>query len=74
MYPSFNSVDELKKRLTPALRIRGKELKKQGIIVTQEELWYYFVNNFWKNATNLSLYDMVNDILNEKIDIIKKSN
>ena len=41
-----------------------KELKKQNIIVTEDELWDYFSKNFWKKATNLSLSMMVDDILN----------
>lgn len=67
MDTSFSSVDELKKRLMPALRLRKKQLKKQDINMTEEMLWNYFVNNYWKKANNLSLYEMVNDILNEEV-------
>lgn len=64
---NFSSVDELKKRLMPAIRLRRKQLKKQNIIISEEELWKYFVNNYWKKANNLSLYEMVNDVLNEEV-------
>lgn len=64
---NFSSVDELKKRLMPAIRLRRKQLKKQNIIISEEELWDYFVNNYWKKANNLSLYEMVNDVLNEEV-------
>ena len=66
---SFASVAELKTRLTPALRLRRKQLKSQNIIIDEESLWTFFVNNYWKNAKNLSLYEMVNDILNEEVKI-----
>ena len=65
----FRSIEELKKRLMPALRVRRKELKKQNCLVTEDELWDYFSKNFWKKATNLSLSMMVDDILNEEINM-----
>lgn len=67
MNMSFTSVDELKKRLMPALRLRKKQLKKDNINMTEDMLWDYFVNNYWKKANNLSLHEMVNDILNEEV-------
>jgi len=63
----FSSVEELKKRVMPALRVRRKELKRQNYIITEDELWDYFSKNFWKRATNLSLSKMVDDILNQEI-------
>ena len=56
----FRSLDELKSRLMPALRLRKRELRKQNSTVTEEDIWIYF-------ASNLSLAKMVNDILNEEI-------
>ncbi|MBD9104871.1 hypothetical protein EGW03_00205 [bacterium] len=63
----FRSLDELKSRLMPALRLRKRELRKQNSTVTEEDIWIYFASNYWKNASNLSLAKMVNDILNEEI-------
>lgn len=63
----FRSVEELKKRLMPALRLRRKELKKSNYIITEDELWDYFSKNFWSRATNLSLSKMVDDVLNQEI-------
>lgn len=68
MEPNFNSIDELKQRLMPALRLRKRELKRLGIVTTEEKLWDYFSNNFWKKANNLSLSRMVDDVLNKEID------
>lgn len=58
----FSSIDELKKRLLPALKIRRKDLKNKGINISIEDLWTYFVG-IWKNRVNLTLNDLVNDIL-----------
>jgi len=63
----FSSVLELRKRLTPALRLRIKLLKKDNINMTEDMLWDYFVNKYWKVANNLSLYEMVDDILNKEV-------
>ena len=69
MEMEFHSVSELKCRLTPALKIRKKELKKQGINLEVDEIWDYCVNNYFKKAINLSLSKMVDYILNGDINI-----
>lgn len=65
----FNNLDELKKRVMPALRNRKRQLKRQNINMNEEEIWNYFVDNYWKNAINLSLAMMVDDILNGEVKI-----
>lgn len=69
MEMEFHSVSELKERLTPALKIRKKDLKNQNINLDIEEIWDYFVENYFKKAINLSLAKMVDYILNGEIDI-----
>lgn len=69
---SFSSVLELKQRLMPALKLRKREMKKQNIFITEEEIWDYFVNHFWKHSVQLSLAQMVDDVLNREIDIEKE--
>lgn len=68
----FSNLLELKQRLLPALRNRKRLLKKQNVIISEEELWIYFTNNYWKNAVNLSLFRMVDDILNKEVIIDKQ--
>lgn len=63
----FSTVEELRKRLTPALRNRMRSLKRRGTVITEDELWNYFVRNYWKNSMGLSLYQMVDDILNKEV-------
>ena len=63
----FNNIIELKARIMPALKIRVRELKKQNIYFTEESLFRYFVE-IWRNQYNLTLSDIVDDILNRKID------
>ena len=63
----FKSIEELKKRMMPALRIRVKELKEKNYSVTEDDLWEYFVG-IWQEHKNLTLYDLVDDVLNSKIE------
>ena len=63
----FRSIEELKHRLIPALRIRVRELKKEKYSVDEDSLWEYFVR-IWQEKKNLTLSDLVDDVLNAKID------
>lgn len=65
----FHSIEDLKQRVMPALRIRRRELKKQGIMVTEEDIWMYFAKSNWKKAYHLTLARVVDDILNRNIQI-----
>ena len=60
----FNSLEELKERLKPALDSKVGDLKTKGYLdITSSKIWDELSNNKWKDADNLSLNDMVNDIL-----------
>lgn len=65
----FYNIGELKNRLTPALRIRKKELKKQGIYLDEDKIWSYFSKTVWKKSRGLSLAQMLDDILNLEIKL-----
>lgn len=60
----FSSLDELYKRVKPALNSKVKDLKRIGIGYVQDaDIWNYLKNNLWCKKTNLTLGEMVNDIL-----------
>ena len=64
---TFRDINDLKERMMPVLRIRVDELNKNGILVDCDKLWEYFVR-IWCEETNLTLSDLVEDVLNRKID------
>lgn len=67
----FTSVKELYDRLRPALRTKKNEMIRCGYSYIQEEdIWNYLKEMKWKNASNLSLYEMVGDVLNIDNDTI----
>ena len=67
MNSEFSTLEELKNRMMPALKIRVNKLKEENIYMTELELWDYF-SKIWKNCHDLSLADLVDDVLNKKIN------
>ena len=74
---AFSSIEELYKRVKPALITKSNELKRNGVnYITPEDIWNYLKDNIWVNSRNLRLFCMVDDILNAdnmKIDDYIKS-
>lgn len=68
----FQSIKELYDRLLPALRTKKMEMTRLGINYIQEQdIWNYLKDIKWKKASNLSLYEMVNDVLNTDNGLIE---
>lgn len=71
MIDEFTSLEELYKRVEPALNSKVRELKKLGYSISKDDLWKCFVYNKWKYGNGLMLSDIVDDILNTSIDCIE---
>lgn len=62
---NFSSLQELYERIKPALYTKQMEMKRAGYdYIRYEDIWNYLKECKWKYANNLSLADMVNDVLN----------
>ncbi len=72
----FKSLNELYKRLYPALNTRKNELANQKIEVTELDIWNYLKESIWDNNDELNLCEMVDNILSlterDIIDYIRK--
>ena len=73
----YKSQQELYKNLIPALNVKLRLLKKSNYEhITKKDIWNYLKNNKWSSSINLTISEMVNDIIhadNKEIDIyIKK--
>lgn len=67
----FHSLDELYKRLKPALFTKREEMRRNGYVyIKEEDIWNYLKEIKWKNSKNLSLYQMTCDILDTNDNII----
>lgn len=63
----FNSITELYRRVLPALRSKKKELTINKLpFITEKDIWDYLRDYKWNKETNLTLFDIVNDILTVK--------
>lgn len=61
----FNSLEDLYNRLKPALINKKNELYSLGYKnINEMDIWNYLKVKKWVNACNLSLYQMVDDIIN----------
>ena len=73
----FSSLEELYKRLKPALTTKVDEIRMIGYTyIKEEDVWNYLKEIKWKHSQGLSLYEMVSDVLNlenEKIDSYLKN-
>ncbi len=62
---TFDSLEELYQRLLPALRTKKEEMRRNGFsYIKEEDIWNYLKIHKWKNSKGLTLFDMVNDVLN----------
>ena len=61
----FGSLEELYKRLKPALKTKTEEMHRKGFdYIKEEDVWNYLKEVKWKTSRNLNLYQMVSDVLN----------
>jgi hypothetical protein len=61
----FNSITELYIRVLPALKSKKRELEKNKVgFITEKDIWDYLRDMEWNKKTDLTLFDIVNDILN----------
>lgn len=62
---AFNSLDELYKRIKPALNVKVKEINRIGFKnINEEDIWNFLKETKWSKSVDLLLYEMVNDIFN----------
>ncbi len=71
MDETFSSLEELYERLLPAMKSKLRELHHNHMIyINVEDIWKYLRNNKWNPGVNLTLFDMVDDILNTDNNLI----
>ena len=70
---TFASLEDLYKRIRPALKTKKDEMNRAGYIYIKEiDIWNYLKDVKWINSKNLSLYQMVSDVLNADNVLIDK--
>lgn len=65
----YNSQEELFKSLKGAFKVKLRMIKKEYDYIKMVDIWNYLKINKWCKDKNLSISEMVNDIID--VDIIK---
>lgn len=61
----FNSLKELYEHVKPALEAKKSEMSRIGYnYIKEEDIWNYLKEIKWKRSFDLSLSELVDDILN----------
>lgn len=69
----FSSLTELYERVKPALKSKCRDFKRLGIdYIDISDIWNYLKNNVWNKGKNLTLADIVDDIMCVNIDALKE--
>lgn len=68
----YKSLRELYEALVPALNVKIRMFKNTFSYIRKEDIWNYLKDNIWINSVNLSISQMVSDIIN--VDGIKIEN
>ena len=69
----FFSLQQLYKKLIPAFNVKKRLiLNSKYKDITNENIWVYLTETKWKKSFNLSLPDMINDIITVDLDEINK--
>ncbi len=68
----FRNLEELYNRIKPALCSKVEELKRNHIsYIKEEDIWNYLSSTVWKKKSDLTLSEMVSDIMDLKLESIK---
>ena len=67
----ISSLDELKERIMHALCKRSDDFKTLGFNITEEDIFVYLKNNKWMHSKDLSLNEIVNDILKLDVNVMR---
>jgi len=71
MEEQFSSLESLYERLLPALQSKKRELHMNHMVyINEKDIWEYLRIQKWNRASNLTLFDMVDDILNTDNNLI----
>ena len=67
----FKSLQQLYMKLIPAFNVKKRLiLNSKYKEITNENIWSYLTETKWRTARNLSLPDMINDIITADLEEI----
>ena len=67
----YASQKDLYLALLPAFKVKNRLMQITKYKATNKDIWDYLANNKWKNSQDLTLSEIVNDIINVDIEKLK---
>ena len=69
----FSSQQELYNKLIPVFNVKKRLINNSEYKdITNEDIWNYLIENKWRTYHNLTISDIVNDIITLDLELIKK--
>lgn len=68
----FTSKQELYQKLLPVFNVKKRLIQNSEYQnITNQDIWDYLIENKWKTSHNLTISDIVNDIITLDLELIK---
>lgn len=67
----YTSQKELYLALIPAFKVKHRLMQITKYNITNKDIWIYLTNTKWKNSHNLTISEIVNDIINVDLEKIQ---
>ena len=69
----YTSQYDLYKNLLPVFNVKKRLINNSEYKdITNEDIWHYLIENKWRTYHNLTISDIVNDIITLDLNLIKK--
>ncbi len=69
----FKNLEELYQKILPALTTKVNELKRNNVkYINEVDIWRFLRKNYWQNSRELTLGEMVEDILSTPNHILEE--
>lgn len=69
----FSSQQELYNKLIPVFNVKKRLINNSEYKdITNEDIWHYLIENKWRTYHNLTISDIVNDIITLDLELIKQ--
>lgn len=72
MEMDFNNIEDLYIRVLPSLRLKQRLLMQEGHSIGISNIWDYLTKEKWVKGKDLTLYDIVNDIMTLDVNEVIK--
>jgi len=66
----YTSQKDLYLALIPAFNVKHRLMQFNNSKITNKQIWNYLTNNKWKNSHDLTISEIVNDIINVDVEKI----